>query len=51
MQLTDKPIVISLKYSLNPDDGNYYVNLSFDTGHTEVFPVDSSLVDQNKLTF
>jgi len=51
MQLTDAPIVISVDYKLDPNDGNYYINLAFDTGHTETFLVDNSLVDQNKLVF
>ncbi len=51
MQLTDAPTVISISYKLNADDGNYYINLSFDTGHTETFQVDNSLVDHDKLVF
>ena len=51
MQLTDAPTVISVSYKLDADDGNYYIHLSFDTGHTETFLIDTTLVDQNKLEF
>ena len=51
MQLTDAPTVVSISYKLDQNDGNYYVHLSFDTGHSETFLVDPSLVDQDKLAF
>ena len=51
MQLTDAPTVINVSYRLDPADGKYYINLSFDTGHSETFLVDNAIVDQDKLAF
>ena len=50
MKLIDAPIVINISYKLN-EDGEYKIVLSFDTGDTQEFPIDSSIVDSNKLTF